>query len=414
MIKYRQPFGVLLLLLLSATALAQNNTNSPYTRYGYGQLTEQGSANSKAMGGIAYGLRDGMYVNFANPATYTAVDSLTFIFDGSIGLQNTNFSDGSVKRNAKNSSFDYITMQFRLAKWAGMSIGLLPYSNIGYSMTSMQTDETNSANSSAVTYSGSGGLHQVYMGVGVKIIKNLSVGANLSYLWGDVTHSRAQSYSSSTPTNAFSEVVSDVLRSYKVDFGLQYTQRFGAKHAATLGLVYSPGHNLHNTGTVATTVTTTTVRDTTLTMGIPNSMGGGIAYVYDNRLTVGADVLLQNWDKVTFMNNADAFSRRTRFSVGAEYLPTRTGRNYFSVIKYRIGGYYSQPYYKIDGVRAATEYGVSVGFGLPLQRTASTVNLTAQYVRVQAADSRFLTENTFRISVGITFNERWFRKLRVQ
>ena len=74
------------------SAVAQNNTNSPYTRYGYGQLSEQGSSNSRAMGGIAYGLRDKYQTNFANPASYTAVDSLTFIFDGAVSLQNTNLS----------------------------------------------------------------------------------------------------------------------------------------------------------------------------------------------------------------------------------------------------------------------------------------------------------------------------------
>ena len=63
-------------------AVAQNNTNSPYTRYGYGQLAEIGSANSRAMGGTAYALRDPLHVNSANPASYSAVDSLTFIFDG--------------------------------------------------------------------------------------------------------------------------------------------------------------------------------------------------------------------------------------------------------------------------------------------------------------------------------------------
>ena len=89
---YRQTLLVLLLTILSGVAVAQNNTNSPYTRYGYGQLSEQGSSNSRAMGGIAYGLRDKYQTNFANPASYTAVDSLTFIFDGAVSLQNTNLS----------------------------------------------------------------------------------------------------------------------------------------------------------------------------------------------------------------------------------------------------------------------------------------------------------------------------------
>ena len=41
---YRQTLLVLLLTILSGAAVAQNNTNSPYTRYGYGQLSEQGSS----------------------------------------------------------------------------------------------------------------------------------------------------------------------------------------------------------------------------------------------------------------------------------------------------------------------------------------------------------------------------------
>ena len=85
MIKFRHTLWALVLTMLSGVAMAQNNTNSPYTRYGYGQLADQGSANSKGMGGVAYALRDKHLVNFANPASYSAVDSLTFIFDG--GMQ---------------------------------------------------------------------------------------------------------------------------------------------------------------------------------------------------------------------------------------------------------------------------------------------------------------------------------------
>ena len=194
MIGYRQTLLVFLLMMLSGATIAQNNTNSPYTRYGYGQLADQGSGNSKAMGGVAYGLRDKYQVNFANPASYTAIDSLTFIFDGGISLQNTNFSNGTVKQNAKNSSFDYITMQFRLSKWAAMSLGLLPYSNVGYSMTEYREDPDYPSQSSALQYYGDGGLHQLYLGAGFKILKNLSVGANISYLWGDITHTRAMTF----------------------------------------------------------------------------------------------------------------------------------------------------------------------------------------------------------------------------
>lgn len=418
MIRFRHTLGALLLTMLSGAAVAQNNTNSPYTRYGYGQLADQGSANSKGMGGVAYALRDKFQVNFANPASYSAVDSLTFIFDGGISLQNTNFSNGVQKLNAKNSSFDYITMQFRAAKWAGISLGLLPYANVGYSLSESREDPESQTSSSSVTYTGDGGLHQLYIGAGFKIFKNLSVGANISYLWGGVTRTRTLSF----PYNSamFSTIVStDVsIKSYKLDVGAQYTQQFGKKHAVTLGAVFSPGHTLNSdayeyrqTGTDENaTVSETPIEGD---FGIPATWGVGLAYVYDQRLTVAADGMLQNWDEAAYEGRKDVFCKRVKLSLGAELIPNPIGRNYLSRIKYRVGGYYSKPYYKIDGMRAATEYGVSVGFGLPVPRTRSIVTVSGQYVRTQGSHAAFLDENTLRLCIGITFNERWFFKRKV-
>lgn len=420
MTRFRQTLLVLLLTILSGATVAQNNTNSPYTRYGYGQLADQGSGNSKAMGGIAYGLRDKYQVNFANPASYTAVDSLTFIFDGGISLQNANFSDGTVKRNAKNSSFDYITMQFRASKWAAVSLGLLPYSNVGYSMGEYREDTATPTSSSVVTYSGEGGLHQLYLGAGFKIIKNLSIGANFSYLWGDITRTTNMTFPSGTGTVFPVKIQSNVaVKSYKIDLGAQYTQQFGKKHVATLGVIFSPGHDLNNDAYEVRQIgdqytgATTTSKDTIVTCGIPTTFGIGVTYVYDDRLTVGADFMYQNWGKVTYMNKEDAFCNRGKIAVGAEYLPNPVGRSYFAHVKYRLGAYYSKPYYKIDGARAADEYGVTAGFGLPIPRTRSVLSLSAQYVRTQGTQSAFLNENTLRLCVGVTFNERWFFKRKV-
>lgn len=113
------------------------------------------------------------------------------------------------------------------------------------------------------------------------------------------------------------------------------------------------------------------------------------------------------------MNKEDAFCNRGKISLGAEFLPNPMGRSYLAHVKYRLGAYYSKPYYKIDGVRAANEYGVTAGFGLPIPRTRSVLSLSAQYVRTQGTESVFLNENTLRICVGVTFNERWFFKRKV-
>ena len=82
-----------------------NGQNSPYTRYGFGQLCDQAMGSNKAMGGIGVGLRNRAQINAINPASYSAVDSMTFLFDGGITLQNTNFNENGIRKNTQKSAY---------------------------------------------------------------------------------------------------------------------------------------------------------------------------------------------------------------------------------------------------------------------------------------------------------------------
>ena len=249
---FKRLINICLFCIFAMTAMAQSGSNSPYTRYGFGQLSDQSFGNSKAMGGIAYGLRNGLHINAANPASYSAVDSLTFLFDAGMSLQNTNFNENGVKTNAKNSTVDYIAMQFRLWKRMGMTLGFLPYSIVGYNMSKTQTvsnseDQYGDTTTQLMSYSGDGGLQQVFVGLGYKLFNNFSIGANFSYLYGEISHVSRLTFSNA---NAYSSVLADKLEinDYKVDLGLQYTQKLGKKHTVNLGAVYSLGHDLNGTG----------------------------------------------------------------------------------------------------------------------------------------------------------------------
>ncbi len=413
MVGYKTYFCVFCIALLPILAVAQNNTNSPYTRYGFGQLSDQNFGNSKAMGGVAYALRDPYHVNAMNPASYSAVDSLTFIFDGGLTLQNSNFSNGETKINAKNSSFDYIAMQFRLHPKLGISAGLLPYSNVGYSLNKI--DNTgNSDTYNTITYNGEGGIHQLYVGAGYKILKNLSVGANLSYFWGNVSRSFTVEFPTNTNASSVKKLDYYSVKDVKLDLGVQYTYKLADKKDLTLGVTFSPGNDLNNDAYVEnTTGSVVTRKDTLLSMGLPNTFGIGLAYTYDKRLTVGLDYTLQKWGDVTYLDEQNALADRSKISLGLEYLPSNTSSNYLAHIKYRLGAYYSEPYYKIEGKRAAKEYGVTGGLGIPFSRNRSVLSISAQYVRVEGLKQNLLNENCLRFSVGLTFNERWFFKRKV-
>lgn len=426
MVKYKTLLCVLALTTLPGLAVAQNNTNSPYTRYGYGQLSDQSSMSSKGMGGVGYALRNHGEINTLNPASHSAVDSLTFIFEGGITLQNTNFSDGVSKLNAKNSSFDYVAMKFRLHRRIGMSLGFLPFSNVGYSLSQTRSgSDTEPANT--VAYSGEGGLHQIYLGAGFNILRNLAVGVNASYIWGDIDRQTNVTFPGNSSTNySYVGQESMSVSDFKFDFGLQYSQRFGRKNVVTLGAVFSPKMDLNNdsqilrllqyypSGSSQATVVSYSEENINAKTGIPYSIGGGLSYVYDNRLTVAVDYNLQKWGQVSYMGEPNTFTDRSKVALGIEYLPNATtGRNYFSFVKYRLGGYYSEPYYKVGGEKAAREYGVSGGFTLPLPRTRSLLHISAQYVNVTGLNQSVLNEKYLKLSIGVTFNERWFFKRKV-
>lgn len=411
------------MMLIVIMASAQSGSNSPYTRYGFGQLSDQNFGNSKAMGGIAYGLRNGMQINASNPASYSAVDSLTFIFDAGLSLQNANFKEAGIKTNAKNSTLDYIAMQFRLFKGLGFTAGFLPYSMVGYGMSETKTigsDEYGSPLKSYSTYSGDGNLHQVFVGLGYNVFKNLSVGANISYLYGDIKHTVSTSFSNTSATNSVrSDKIS--INDYKLDLGIQYSQKFGEKHLVNLGAVYSYGHDIHGKGYIyhetyangSSLPATQTIDTISKGFGIPHTFGIGATYVYDNRLTVGLDYTLQKWGEVDFFGKQGQFTNRQKISLGAEYLPNPYNRNYLNRIRYRVGAYYSDPYTKVNNQDGAREYGLSFGFGLPIFQSKSLLNISGQYVKVEPKVKGMLEETYLRINIGLTFNERWFMKWKV-
>ena len=152
---------------------------------------------------------------------------------------------------------------------------------------------------------------------------------------------------------------------------------------------------------------------------IPHSFGVGLSWNQGQKLTIEGDYTLQKWSDVKYDNVMGMYADRSKVALGAEYLPNRIGRNYLARIKYRIGAYYSTPYVKVPYqskmINGPKEYGVSAGFGLPLQlyQRNSVLSITGQYVHVSPSMPGMLSENRFVLKLGLTFNERWFMKWRV-
>ena len=155
-----------------------------------------------------------------------------------------------------------------MAPRLGMSFGIVPYTNVGYNYSTSEVKERDyngqPSNYVTNTYAGSGGIHQVYVGLGWMPFKNFSLGVNGGYLWGTLDRSITNSYTN-TSANSLLRNYSASISSCKVDFGLQYTLSLSKKDALTLGLTYGLGHKICDTPSVEdiSVNSQTSVTDTT-------------------------------------------------------------------------------------------------------------------------------------------------------
>lgn len=411
----------LILALLPALAVAQNVT-TPYSMYGYGIIGDRATSMQRQMGGVGVAMNSGRQINVMNPASYAMVDSLTFLFDLGADMAFLWSKEESAKDHSIGGGLDYITMQFPLSKYMGGSIGLLPYSSVGYAFG-------NEIRHGTMENQGSGGINEAYIGV-AGTYAGVSLGVNVSYEFGNIVND-IYSQPSNSGRTLFEHVMQ--IRDWNINIGLQYTAQWNRFHKMTVGATYSPKKSLH--GKSWATVQELSLEqkpDTVGTLKIggnyytPTSLGFGVSYTFEKayRLQAEADFIWQQWSKVKYSSmqsatrpevtvfNGMTFNDRWRIAAGAEFVPRVRG-NYGQRIAYRFGAYYCNDYLKING-NSVREYGVTAGFGFPTPEGKTVINLGLEWKHRAAHPVTMLSENYLNITLGINFNELWFWQRKIK
>ena len=405
-------FAISSVLALSAFAQVES---SPYSMYGYGILSDNASAAQRQMGGVGYGMNSSRNINVMNPASYAAIDSLTFLFDMGVDFSSIISKENGVSETRYGGGLEYITMQFPLSNRFGMSIGLLPYSSIGYSFGTSVAD-------GALAMTGTGGLNQAYVGFSSKIFKGLSLGINASYLFGS-NLSEIYATTDDGEMSAYERLMQ--VRDFHIQLGAQYTVPIDKKSSLTLGVVYSPkktllGHtwslkarmNSEGTKEKIDTLSDISLRNN---YELPHTFGVGLAYNFDKRLSAGLDFTFQKWSDVKYteieLGDFQSFADRWKIAGGFEYQPTLRG-SWLKRITYRAGLFYNRDYITIDNDNVK-DYGFAFGFGIPTSGGKSIINLGLEY-RHRDAGSKYLSENFFNVMLGFKINEMWFWKNKIR
>lgn len=420
------------LCMTSGVSFAQdlnssNLTQSPYTRYGYGKLGSLGNAVTHSMGDVGIAVRSSNTTNLTNPASLTAIDTLTMLFSAGLDGQYAAVAEGDLSENKWDGGFGYMSFHFPLWRNFAMSLSLTPYSKVGYYYGGTSKEPLSSSTvkndslTTATAYTGVGGLNNFMMGLGWRFLQQkmneASFGVNVGYLFGTIQHDAMLSTSAQATGTYVSHQLS--ARGLLLGLGLQYSHRFNATRGVTVGATFQPKLNM-SVDTHEMKYSTDTVQVTgrfRSAIKTPMSWGVGASYEIARKLILSAEFEQTQWSKVQGFNadmmvDDNVFNDVNRFALGLEYQPKALSRSYFQTCRYRLGFSTQNAYTKIKE-SSLREYSLNAGMSLPVNKRSS-LDVGIGYTRLQPSDDNLVKENYLTFSLGITFNEMMFfrNKLR--
>ncbi len=383
------------------------------------RLSANANAWNFSMGGTSIGLRSPFHVNFNNPASYTAFDSTSFVFEGGIFFNYVQLSTNTQTTTRTYASVGYLTFGFPVTRWWKTTLALLPYSNVGYNIST--NEDIPEVGSITRVYTGSGGVNRFLWGNGFKITKNLSIGINASFLFGSLQQESSSTFPDSAYYINFRQDNNIDIGGLYFDYGIQYTARL-KNLRLTAGAVFGPSTKINaKTDYLSTTYFTTNgtdyPKDTIQsepgvhgTITIPMMYGFGLSIEKPDSWIIGADYRWQNWQKYQSFGASDSLVNSYQISAGAEFVPDITNySSYFKRVRYRLGLMYDNTYLQLRG-KQLNEYSISLGLGLPLRGMKTAINLSAELGTRGTTQSNLINETYFNFVIGFSIYERWFVK----
>jgi hypothetical protein len=419
-------FVITFILIVPAVMFGQNSssTSSPYSRFGFGTLSGSSFGKGDGMGGIGIGTRNSFQINTANPASYTSIDSLTFLMQFGIDSKFT-YSQSATSNNTRNNvNFNHLTFAMPFTKWWAGSFGIMPYASKGYSIISSEGTADQMVNS---TFSGSGTLTKFYFGNAVKLGKNLSLGINTWFLFGKIIDNTYIYSPNDSYTYDYLKDNSLSAHGFGITSGLQYQVVTKNNNSFTFGATFDPKININSnyiiheeralfrgSSSLAEIVDTIQhVESSNKGLQLPVSYGAGFSYSIKSKITFGADALFQQWKGCEFLGQPVTYlTNSSRYSAGFEYTPNLYSiRSYWERVQYRLGGFIENSYLTLNGSQIKG-VAATFGIGLPMGRSMSTLNISGEIGQLGTTQNNLIKETYGKITVHFMLHDRWFFKTK--
>lgn len=409
---------------------AQDGTVSPYSFFGIGDLKNVSTVENQMMGGIGV-YADSIHLNLKNPAAYGKLGLEVMDREGLVtytaGVSNKQYQLKSYTEEEKSSitSLDYLALGFSLGKGLGMGFGIMPLSSVGYNLID---EQTNSGGSLTNLYTGEGGLTRVFYSVGYEVLKDLSIGATVNFNYGTLDNERLQQIDG-VQFGTFDRRSSRV-NGFDFNYALNYSPivkgryRFHSSiRVNTQGNLVS--HNDRQIGSfsiatggnieeVEVDLVSQNLKNTELK--IPTTTTLGLGYGEDFKWFVGAEYSFQGMSSFenTFLG-ADSirYGDASSYALGAFITPDHDSfASYLKRMTYRAGLRLEKTGMMVNDVDI-NNFGITFGLGLPLGRSFSNLNLGFEIGRRGTTKANLIEESYFKFNVGLSLNDRWFQKRKI-
>lgn len=404
---------VVLFVFCGLSAFAQLGTSSPYSRFGLGDLHGNAFPVYNALGGGVTALSSSNSVNPSNPASYTSFRANSFLFSTG-GLHNTTQIQNSTdKQVVNNSAFSHLTIAFPISSKLGASFGMLPYSNIGYTLNARD-----SVVNADMIYTGDGGLSKVYFGGAYEPFKGFSLGVNASYLFGGLNRRKKLDYDDESFFDSRSNS-SINLKGYYYELGLLYKKELANEKELSFGLTANNNSTLRAKRTnIVETISGPyeIVKDTASNIvewgevTLPNYISTGLMYRDGEKWLLIADYSMQNWADYTLLGESDDLSNSMRLSGGLQYTPEfNSVTKYYKRMQYRLGAAYSNTPLTLNDTQLK-EMSVSFGFGIPVKKSRTKYDVSLTLGQRGTTDNSLIKEQFVKFGLSVSYDGIWFVK----
>ncbi|MFY7742866.1 MAG: hypothetical protein ACOVQR_09465 [Flavobacterium sp.] len=412
-------FLVSLTLIFTVTTMGQTASSSPYSFYGIGDLVFKGTVETRSMGGINM-LKDSIHINVQNAAGLSDLMYTTYTIGGN--MNKTSLETASDNESSQRISLDYLLIGIPVTKKLGVAIGLMPFTSVGYQIRNISEDESEPS----YRYTGSGGINRFYAGLGYKLNKSFSFGADFNYNFGEISTSNI-SFLSDLQYGTRERNVSNISGA-NVNLSLLFNRKISEKLTVFGSVVYSPEGELtlQNERNIATVQFSETFGETIIEsddipvddtkIKIPSKFTFGIGIGQMQKWSVGAELSLIQANKISnrFTDIRQvSFENSTKLNVGGYYLPNfKSFTSYFSRVNYRAGFFYQNTGMVINN-ESINNFGITFGLGLPLGGTFSNMNIGYEYGIRGTTNAGLIQENYSNITISLSLNDKWFLKRKI-